>query len=525
MALATAAGGALMGVLVPGAALIAGVLLERPRLPRSGQVLVGAIGVAALVVAIALVAHPHRAGAYSTLLGGVARPGPSGLTFETLVKQAGFGLFPWGALVFFALARPIAGEPQGSARSFLLVFAALGLAATTLRVHLVGPVRFAVLAPPALAVGDFLDGWLGERNADDQRPPASLIGLLSALGAAVVARDIFLTPEELVSVHLLDTVKWPVVVGGRWLLLAGGLAFAVALLLAFTVRRRAAWGAVALSLGLAVFLSHGLVPALSVHFSPRTVVGSFLRVGGGAPLARFHAEGQEGRALRSVPGPTLTRREDLVRYLQAPQRAFAMIGAEALAPVDDALKSAGVPYAVLDASSARLLLLVNHVAAGEIDQNPLRRHVFLPAKPDERPPWPAPRVALRSVFAGAVELLGADFPETVTRPGKLSLTLLFRVLQRPPPKHGIFVHLDLPGQALVNGDHEPVGGAFPTEHWIPGEYIRDQHDVELPLGVTSAGTYRLFVGIWPGGNRRGIPITEGANDGHDRAPLGTVTVR
>jgi hypothetical protein len=133
-------------------------------------------------------------------------------------------------------------------------------------------------------------------------------------------------------------------------------------------------------------------------------------------------------------------------------------------------------------------------------------------------------VSTSAVFAGAVELVGADFPLAVRRPGSLRLVLVFRVLRRPPPGYGIFVHLEQPG-ALLNGDHQPVGGGFPTARWLPGEYVRDEHVIELPLEVTVSPTYRLLVGFWPGGNRPRLPITAGASDGADRSPLGTVTIR
>jgi len=89
----------------------------------------------------------------------------------------------------------------------------------------------------------------------------------------------------------------------------------------------------------------------------------------------------------------------------------------------------------------------------------------------------------------------------------------------------IFVHMSTPGEALVNGDHPPVDGKFPTASWVPGEYIRDVSTVELPLAVTSAGTYQLVVGIWPGGNRPGVKITAGESDGNNGVPLGTVIVK
>ena len=97
--------------------------------------------------------------------------------------------------------------------------------------------------------------------------------------------------------------------------------------------------------------------------------------------------------------------------------------------------------------------------------------------------------------------------------------------RKPPPAHNIFVHLATPGEALVNGDHPPVDGKFPTANWVPGEYIRDVSTVDLPLAVTSAGTYQLMVGIWPGGNRPGIKITSGESDGNNGVPLGTVIVK
>jgi hypothetical protein len=222
----------------------------------------------------------------------------------------------------------------------------------------------------------------------------------------------------------------------------------------------------------------------------------------------------------------LESRDALVSYLRRPARTFALVAAGELASVDESVKVAGGSYAVLDASS-RLLLLTSRLAPGEKDSNPLAKSVWTPPGPSAlaRPPWPAPRVVASTVFGDAVELLGADFPATVRRPGSLSLALVFLVRARPPPGYAIFVHLEQPGESLINGDHEPVGGLFPTAHWLSGEYVRDEHTVELPLEVTGSPSYRLMVGLWPGGNQPRLPITAGASDGADRCPLGMVTVR
>jgi hypothetical protein len=223
----------------------------------------------------------------------------------------------------------------------------------------------------------------------------------------------------------------------------------------------------------------------------------------------------------------LPTREALAEHLrQGGARRFALVAADELAALDEAIKTGGGSYAVLDASS-RLMLLVSRLEPGEQDRNPLRRNVWMaPAgEPSARPPWPAPRVTASTVFGDAIELVGADFPSSVRRPGSLSLALVFKVLRRPPPGYGIFVHLEQPGEGLINGDHQPVGGLFPTARWLPGEWVRDEHVISLPLEVTGSPTYHLLVGLWPGGNRRRLPITAGATDGVDRAPLGTVLVR
>jgi hypothetical protein len=456
---------------------------------------------------------------YSGLLGGVPRLGTPTVTFDWLLRQLGFGLFPWSGLAFFALVAPFADdEPAPPARLYLLFFAAFAVALATVRGYLVGEGRFAGLAPVALALGVFL--------AED-RPPERIVALLAAIGAVLVGRDLFLEPESLFSLHTLEKVKWPITMEGKPVLLGAGIAFALAIWIGVGLRRR---GGVAAIIGVACaftfVLTQVLVPALSQHLSPRRVIDTYRRNAAvGEPLARYRVDGEGASALRSAPGPSLFSPQEVARLLGQPARSFVVIAAEELAPVDEACKLTGVQYTVLDASSSRLLLLGNRAAPGEDDQNPLRRNVWMPTRPDEKPPWPAPRLVTSTTFADAIELVGAEFPTSVHRPASFTLTLIFHVLKKPPPGHNIFVHLSKPGEALLNGDHAPVGGAFPMAHWVPGEYIRDDSSIELPIALTSAGSYQLNVGVWPGGNRPGIKITAGNTDGHDSAPLGTVVIK
>jgi hypothetical protein len=121
--------------------------------------------------------------------------------------------------------------------------------------------------------------------------------------------------------------------------------------------------------------------------------------------------------------------------------------------------------------------------------------------------------------------VGAHYPESVRRPGKIPLELFFRVKVRPPGGYKIFVHFDGPATPRVIGDHDPVGKVFPTANWLPGEYIRDLFEVEVPLMTTPAGTYQIYMGFWPGGDGRRLKITQGPNDGADRLRVGSIEIK
>jgi 4-amino-4-deoxy-L-arabinose transferase-like glycosyltransferase len=516
MALATLSCGALLGVAVPVLALAAGLLAT-----GGARRWVVALVVAGLLVTAVAFFKTHTAGAWSMTLGGLPRLGAPAMTFEWLIRQLGFGLFPWSALAFFALGQPLAADDErpAPARLFLLLFVGFALALATVRGYLVGEGRFAALVPIALALGAFLD--------EQAEAPDRLVALLAGVGAILVGRDLYLEPESLFSIHTLEKVKWPAGLEGKSLFVIVGVAFAGALWLGVLVRRRRAGflATVGVAALFALVLTEILVPALSQHLSPRKVIDAYRRAAtAGQPLGRYRVPAEGASALRSAPGPALASLEELRRHLARPEPAFVVVAAEELAPIDETLKVARQPYVVLDASSSRLLLLGNRLAPGEEDHNPLRQHVWMANSAGERPPWPAPRVPQAVVFADSVELWGADFPATVRRPGGFELTLYFRVLKKPQPGLGIFVHLVHPGEPLVNGDHQPVGGSFPTAHWVPGEFVRDTFTVELPLAIVSSGTYQVDIGLWPGGNRPGVKVTSGG-DGRDHAALGTVVIK
>jgi hypothetical protein len=262
----------------------------------------------------------------------------------------------------------------------------------------------------------------------------------------------------------------------------------------------------------------------------------------GEPIGRYKVEGGGAKFYSQREMTDLPTQNRVVEFLQGRERVFALVPGAELAALDAALKSARVAYAVVDARSSRFLLLSNRLGQDERDSNPLKQDVWMaPRQPepvvepgttepsryewfDPKPPWQW-RVSTNVTFANAIELVGAEFPTVVRRPGTIPLSLFFRVNKKPPGGFRIFVHFDIPGEPRVIGDHPPLNGTFATDFWLPGEYIRDTYDVDVPLMTTPAGTYTVFIGFWPGGEGKRLKITAGPSDGGDRARLGNIEIK
>ncbi|HEX2660689.1 MAG TPA: glycosyltransferase family 39 protein, partial [Polyangia bacterium] len=605
LGLGYAAGGVLLGIVLPSLALVLAVLIGRGLRPAatddaehaptdgtaaltgagigadvkagqplgasfSGAAKTGLMALGALAGLLVVLSFTGlRAGDHSVFLGGAPHAGGPTTTFDYLIKQLGFGLFPFSVIAFFALGRPLIRlDDEDGARTnprlaftqtYLLLFAGLGFALSTAEVLLLGEARFAALAPIGLAVGAFIDEALEGHRAEP------VAGLLIATGTMVVARDFFLSPEDLASVHLLgEKVKWPPSLVYGPLFLAVGLVVAAGVYAGLAARGKAvgkiapldlsaapAWRrklekaivdagrhGLQVAVGAAVLFgfwtTQFLVTRLSTHLSFKPALESYAKYGrNGERFGRYRIEGKGTAFYSGVSMVDLVTQDRVVNFLRDGARVFALIAADELGSLDSALKTNQVPYYVVNAASSRFLLLSNRLDPGQTDENPLQKNVWmaptLPSanggnwNPSEKPPWTW-RVPVNATFGDAIELVGANFPESIKRPGKITLELTFRVKARVPSSYKIFVHVDGPASPRLLGDHDPLNKTFPTTNWLPGEYIRDTYDIDAPLMTTPAGTYRIFMGFWPGGEAKRLKMTAGTNDGSDRLYLGSVQI-
>jgi hypothetical protein len=599
LALATIGGGVLAGTLPVLGAVVAHAWPDQSDDGATGRGRRNAVAVLTLVamavLGAALVAIRHRAGQFSWWLGGVPRAGTPSSTVEGALEILGFGLFPWGGLALFAFfgsPAPVekstsvgndqpnvqisdtpgaaestsAGNGQAPASSrqestsvgdgrgaralekstsvggergarAVLGLGAWGMALGTVQLHLVGHVSLTLLPAVALALGDWFD-----RRAARGAAPQPLLGFVAVVSALLLARDLTLVPEALVSSHLATRIAWPAGIElGPWVLGTGGVAAAGVALLLGAPAGWPTWvrsGALCLALGppitLAFGLAHDLVPRLSRHLSSKAQLDHFRQLAPqGATLALFQVARAEAGVFH--PPATIEARTDgdLISHLRAGSGGgFALIPRPQLAALEARFAEAGVDMVVADASSNRHLLLAGHLPVGTPDQNPLRAFVWHPprtsaagaATTPAAPAWANPTLPVQATWAEAIELVGAEFPARVSRGHALTLTLVFRVRARPPAGQKICVHLEMPGQPLFNGDHAPVGGDFATDHWRPGDVIRDVYTFDVPRVTTAAGRHRLLVGWWPGGDAPRLAITDGHGDGSDRVLLGAINI-
>lgn len=118
-------------------------------------------------------------------------------------------------------------------------------------------------------------------------------------------------------------------------------------------------------------------------------------------------------------------------------------------------------------------------------------------------------------FLGWSSLPAAE-SETVTvqRGDKLALDLFWRSDQAAANSYTVFVHLAAAdGHVLANADSPPSGGLMPTDHWEPGESIRDRHVLTIPKDL-SAGEYVIEIGLYlpSTGQRLGINVASQIQD-------------
>jgi hypothetical protein len=273
-------------------------------------------------------------------------------------------------------------------------------------------------------------------------------------------------------------------------------------------------GAGATSLALALITAFWIVPQVSKHFSARDLYGRTKQLDPVAPVGQYRFSGTGAAYYAHGKAPTqLGSLAELFQFLRRGERVFVMAGAEELPSIDQASREEKVHYVVVDDSNSRYITLSNRLGPHESDLNPLR--LFISETP------PKPQHPVEADFEHKVTLLGYDLPPEVKRGQEFKIRLYFRVDQPLGGSYKVFLHFDA-ANTRFNGDHTPLEGRFPTQYWVPGYYVTDEHLVTPDRAMQPAANYTVFMGLFAGDKR--LKVLRGPQDGEQRVKLGTLLV-
>lgn len=271
-------------------------------------------------------------------------------------------------------------------------------------------------------------------------------------------------------------------------------------------------------------LSFGYYPALAAQLSPQQTFDAFLRLARpGEPLGMLGASSATapyaaGRSVQSFDDG-----EDAYRWLMQPsgERRWLVLRSDSLAALNSRYRARTEPrrnVPILDAHSSEILLASNRLLPGETSENPLDRYL-LSAEP-------RPRHALDANLGGQLDVLGWDVTDLdgrsvdALRAGRrFEFVIHYRVTARVTGNWETFVHID-GFQRRFNADHETLAGRYPFSFWKAGDLVADRHVFVLDPNF-SAGTYRVYFGMYSGSRR--MPVTRGENS-DDRIDAGSITI-
>ncbi|MAT98321.1 MAG: hypothetical protein CL608_14345 [Anaerolineaceae bacterium] len=156
----------------------------------------------------------------------------------------------------------------------------------------------------------------------------------------------------------------------------------------------------------------------------------------------------------------------------------------------------------------------NKLAAMSLD---LRPHLF---------EIPAISRPLMAQFGEHIQLLGYDLDTGQAQAGgEIGLTLYWQAIATPPQNYTVFNQLiGSDGQIWGQFDSPPVGAAWLTATWLPGEIVIDERTIPIRADA-AAGEYTLAIGLYTPNDGVRLPImVDGRSQPNDQLNLTAITL-
>ena len=147
------------------------------------------------------------------------------------------------------------------------------------------------------------------------------------------------------------------------------------------------------------------------------------------------------------------------------------------------------------------------------------------------PPAGLPAHSLKARLGEAIRFHGYDVaPEGPVRAGgTLTFDLYWEATGKITRDYTVFVHLLGPfnprtgGPVWAQHDGQPLGGQYPTSHWLVGTVIKDRHVVALPPDMPP-GEYQVEVGMYLLSTGERLPVIQPDGMGDNRILLRPLSV-
>ena len=208
-----------------------------------------------------------------------------------------------------------------------------------------------------------------------------------------------------------------------------------------------------------------------------------------------------------------------LRFLLADAGAVRLLGGAEFAAATSHVRLVVWPYESY-AEHLRLLPVGGAIRAtpgplerGDLDKEPRLVSLTLDARPASE--LDALPIAPNAVVGGKFRLVGAGL---AAQGHRLEVTLHWEALATTEINYIVFVHVQQPGLPLTAGDGPTAGGYYPTHFWRAGDWIVDQHVVELPKPFDPARD-QVVVGMYDLETLQRLPVARDGTPSGDSIAL------
>jgi len=442
-------------------------------------------------------------------------------TFDLYIKQIGFGMFPWSALIPIAIVRFLRWNGKDMLKRVRLrnifffccfAFPYFFYTFSSTKFH---HYIFPVVPFLAIMIGVWVNRLFKEGGAAKEK-----IGIgFSILIFALLAKDLTVNykPLHQLFTYYTNRVTPPSVYPSytfKVLFFIAGLVFVTF----FMVRRLRPIQFALFLAPIMVFVLYTnvrLIPAVAQNYSFKSVYMAYKKIDGNkkSPFGEYSNWDERSTSFysqnfsRYLSTPGVTR-----SFLRQKDPVYIMVSKNQMPMLQRLAKLEGKKVYPINKKHYDMWL-VSTVWTG-------KTKFVLKKKPKMNTPhWKR----LDCNFGNKVRLVGVRFdkPKGYKRGDKVKIIFLYKVIGKFRKNWRAFIHADPVRwtRNRLNWDHRFADGTYPTTEWKVGEYVQDIVEREIPKSFpTHYNGLNLYMGFWIGASR--LPIVGrcyGArSDGKDR---------